>query len=66
MEEEITTIQINKNTRKRLRELGKKGETYDKLLNRVITQVKQGQNYDKTRHHLPEHNPRPGNENQKD
>jgi len=31
-----TTIQINKETREELRELGKKGETYDQLIHRLI------------------------------
>ena len=31
-----TTIQVNKETREELRELGKKGETYDQLIHRLI------------------------------
>lgn len=33
---EITTIPLTKMTRDRLRTLGKKGETYDELLNRLM------------------------------
>lgn len=33
---EITTIPLTKATRDRLRSLGKKGETYDELLNRLM------------------------------
>jgi len=32
----ITTIPLTKTTRDRLRSLGKKGESYDTLLNRMI------------------------------
>jgi hypothetical protein len=32
----VTTIQISKITRDRLRKLGRKGETYDQVLNRLI------------------------------
>lgn len=33
---DITTIPLSKRTRDRLRALGRKGETYDDLLNRMI------------------------------
>jgi len=33
---EITTIPIRKVTRDKLRSLGRKGETYDELVNRLI------------------------------
>ena len=33
---EITTIPLSKATRDRLRLIGRKGETYDELLNRLI------------------------------
>ncbi len=33
---EITTVPLTKATRDRLRALGKKGETYDELLNRLM------------------------------
>ncbi len=32
----VTTIQLNKDTREQLRELGRKGETYDELIHRLI------------------------------
>lgn len=35
-EREITTIPLRKNTRDRLRSLGRKGESYDTLLNRLM------------------------------
>jgi predicted CopG family antitoxin len=31
-----TTIQIDEKTRDKLRDLGKKGETYDEIINRLI------------------------------
>lgn len=33
---DLTTIQISKMTREQLRHLGRKGETYDQVLNRLI------------------------------
>ena len=33
---DVTTIPLNKATRDRLRGLGRKGETYDALLNRLM------------------------------
>ncbi len=33
---EVTTIQISQDTRMHLRDLGRKGETYDQLLQRLI------------------------------
>ena len=33
---DITTIQIKKQTRKKLENFGKKGETYDELINRIL------------------------------
>jgi hypothetical protein len=33
----ITTIPLEKETRERLRSLGRKGETYDQLLKRLIS-----------------------------
>ncbi|MCU0799023.1 MAG: hypothetical protein MUC62_05070 [Candidatus Thermoplasmatota archaeon] len=33
---EVTTIQISQDTRMQLRDLGRKGETYDQLLQRLI------------------------------
>lgn len=32
----ITTVQMTKQTRARLESVGKKGETYDQLINRLI------------------------------
>lgn len=32
----ITTIQLTKRTRSRLQNFGKKGETYDELINRIL------------------------------
>ena len=36
MAKEITTIQISKETRDKLKELGKKGETYDEIIKRLL------------------------------
>ena len=36
MVSDVTTIQISKMTRDQLRRLGRKGETYDQVLNRLI------------------------------
>ncbi|MEE9116024.1 MAG: hypothetical protein V3U51_05060 [Thermoplasmata archaeon] len=33
---QVTTIQIQKDTRDRLREIGHKGETYDNLIRRLM------------------------------
>ena len=33
---QVTTIQIEKDTRERLREFGRKGETYDRLIRRLL------------------------------
>ncbi|MDO8428325.1 MAG: hypothetical protein Q7S92_03870 [Candidatus Diapherotrites archaeon] len=33
---QITTIQLTPETRERLRELGKKDETYDEIINRLV------------------------------
>ena len=38
---QVTTIQIQKDTRDRLREIGHKGETYDNLLRRLIKAAKE-------------------------
>lgn len=32
----ITTIQLEEKTRDRLKEFGKKGESYDELLNKIL------------------------------
>lgn len=34
--EDITTIQISREAKKRLDELGKKGETYDQIIKRLL------------------------------
>ena len=36
MGSDLTTIQISKTTRDHLRNMGRKGETYDQLVNRLI------------------------------
>jgi len=36
-----TTIQIAKETRDKLAEMGKKGETYDEIINKLIQHVKE-------------------------
>lgn len=36
MPKDITTIPLTKTTRDRLKALGRKGETYDELLNRIM------------------------------
>lgn len=40
--EDATTIQISKETRAQLRELGKMGETYDDVIRRLIKLAKEG------------------------
>ena len=37
---DLTTIQISKMTREELRRLGRKGETYDQVLNRLIAMAR--------------------------
>lgn len=39
-EDEITQIPLKKSTRARLRDIGKKGETYDTIINRLIDNSK--------------------------
>ncbi|MGD9131249.1 MAG: hypothetical protein PVH73_06710 [Candidatus Bathyarchaeota archaeon] len=41
--ENVTTIQLSKETRDKLRDLGKMGETYDDVINRL---VKKAEEYD--------------------
>ena len=36
MKEEKTTIELSKETRDKLKELGKKGETYDEIVRRLL------------------------------
>lgn len=38
--DEITTIPLRKGTRARLKALGRKGESYDTLVNRILDQMK--------------------------
>jgi predicted CopG family antitoxin len=38
--EKITTIQISKETRDELKELGKKGETYDEVIKKLLEHAK--------------------------
>lgn len=41
MNNEGTQIPVKKSTRKRLRELGNKGETYDEVLNKLLDKIKE-------------------------
>jgi len=43
-EDETTQIPCKKSTRQRLRDIGRKGETYDELLNRLIENYEQSEN----------------------
>jgi hypothetical protein len=36
MGEEVTTIQISKTTVQRLKQIGRKGETYDRIIQRLL------------------------------
>jgi predicted CopG family antitoxin len=38
---EITTIQISKETREKLADIGKKGETYDDVIKKLIIKAKE-------------------------
>jgi predicted CopG family antitoxin len=38
---EITTIQISKETREKLADIGKKGETYDDIIKKLIKKAKE-------------------------
>jgi len=38
---EVTTVSIRQETRKKLMELGKKGETYDDVINRLISRLEE-------------------------
>jgi len=40
-EAEITTIQISRETREELKELGKKGDTYDEIIKKIMQRVKE-------------------------
>jgi predicted CopG family antitoxin len=37
---EATTIQVSKETREKLADMGKKGETYDEIINKLIETAK--------------------------
>jgi hypothetical protein len=39
MSEELTSIKIKKSTRDELKGIGKKGETYDDIVNRLLDRV---------------------------
>ncbi|UCE95765.1 MAG: hypothetical protein JSV51_08670 [Candidatus Bathyarchaeota archaeon] len=39
MSEELTSIKIRKDTRDALKNVGKKGETYDDIINRLLDRV---------------------------
>jgi predicted CopG family antitoxin len=41
MAQDLTTIQISKEARDRLKELGKMGETYDDVIKKLIKQAKE-------------------------
>jgi hypothetical protein len=36
MKEQLTQIQVKKSTRQKLRDIGRKGETYDEIINRLL------------------------------
>jgi predicted CopG family antitoxin len=40
-EQKSTTIQLSKQTREKLKEIGKMGETYDDVINRLIKNAKE-------------------------
>jgi len=42
----VTTIQITQDTREQLKELGRKGETYDQLINRLVKLAKRTDFFD--------------------
>jgi hypothetical protein len=46
MASDLTTIQISKATRDHLRNLGRKGETYDQLVNRLIEMARMASFFD--------------------
>ena len=45
---EITTIQISRETREELKELGKKGETYDEIIRKLLKTAKECENKEAT------------------
>lgn len=38
--EDITTIQVSKETREELKNLGKKGQTYDEIIQKLVRHAK--------------------------
>jgi hypothetical protein len=46
MGNDLTTIQISKTTRDQLRRIGRKGETYDQLVNRLIEMARMASFFD--------------------
>lgn len=46
MSSSVTTIQITQDTREQLKELGRKGETYDQLINRLVKLAKRTDFFD--------------------
>ena len=39
--ESVTTIQVSKETREELKNLGRKGETYDEIIRKLIQKAKE-------------------------
>lgn len=46
MASSVTTIQITQDTREQLKELGRKGETYDQLIGRLVKLAKRTEFFD--------------------
>jgi hypothetical protein len=44
MESDITSIQIHIQTRELLKKIGRKGESYDRLVRRLIQETQEAQN----------------------
>lgn len=44
MPKDVTTIQVSKHVRDKLKALGKKGETYDEILEKLIKLAEDAQN----------------------
>lgn len=51
---DITTIPLKKNTRDKLKKFGQKGETYDSVLNKLISIAEQHEFYLKQKSNLDE------------
>ncbi len=43
MEKKLKTIKVKESTHRRLCECGRKGETFDEIINRLIDKAKEGQ-----------------------